>query len=420
MPLPPPPIPADKPQWALSPEGKWWLIASVGLFAVGWWKGINLILILSYTMLALTAVNAYGAWLGLKKPPAPARGLQGRRADGGLVFAGGHAQRSVEVEHDWPKAMLGWWVEEEAGPGGGTAVWPVGRLDPDLPLRLSRCVAAPRRGRYSLGPLVAGCAWPFGLVQWRRALAGPGELIVLPRMGRLHVSRLQQWLVRATREDGRAKPVPQRHPTRDAVIHGLRPFRLGDSPRLIHWRTSARRNELMVREFETPMPKHELLLVIEPWQSSDAAVEAAVSLAATVCWEWCRQPRNRLALVVAAPQPEVVPSGTGREHGRRLLEALAGVTGSPQTDTAGVAAAAASAHVPHDVPVLLVTSYRGTPLVEGLTAALGRKVAVIDATAPPDFYSGTGGLEWRPDQGCGAGAERGEGTPANGQRTTDN
>src|SRR5262249_49364986 len=56
---------------------------------------------------------------------------------------------------------------------------------------------------------------------------------------------------------------PRRHPTAQAEFHGLRAFRSGDSPRWIHWRTSARCGELMVREFEDVPPDH-LVLVVEP------------------------------------------------------------------------------------------------------------------------------------------------------------
>ena len=46
--------------------------------------------------------------------------------------------------------------------------------------------------------------------------------------------------------------------------HGLRDYRPGDSPRWIHWRTSARRGELMVKEFEQ-QNEQELAILIDPW-----------------------------------------------------------------------------------------------------------------------------------------------------------
>ena len=49
---------------------------------------------------------------------------------------------------------------------------------------------------------------------------------------------------------GQARTVPRRHPAAQTDFHGLRTFQPADSPRWIHWRTSARRGELMVKEFE--------------------------------------------------------------------------------------------------------------------------------------------------------------------------
>jgi len=42
----------------------------------------------------------------------------------------------------------------------------------------------------------------------------------------------------------------QRFQTTEGLTRSLRPYRLGDPTRLIHWRTSARYGELRVRELE--------------------------------------------------------------------------------------------------------------------------------------------------------------------------
>jgi uncharacterized protein (DUF58 family) len=366
------------------------LAATALLLVVGWYKGINLILLLAYTMVALVILNALGARRGLRQ-------VTGQRNEPGLVFAGEPASpAAVEVIHDGPRPLVGWWVAEPteiraevSGPPGPTHVWPVGRLDPHQPLRVTHERVFNHRGRYRLGGVTIGSGFPFGLIHWSRPLTTDTEFVVLPRLGRIQASRLQQWLLRATREDGRAKPIPQRQPQREDTIHGLRPYRTGDSPKLIHWRTSARCNELMVREFETPVPRHELLLVVEPCPNVGPAVEAAVSLAATVAWEWCRQPRNRLSLVlVTHPTGTIeVPPGTGTDHGRRVLEVLADVTGQERVDAARIAAAAAVVPGTSGIPVLLISARRNSPLIEALTVRLGRRPAVIDVSSPPDFYT---------------------------------
>src|SRR5262249_61272803 len=117
--------------------------------------------------------------------------------------------------------------------------------------------------------------------------------------------RLRRFLHQAMPALGRSRRRPVRHPTAQSEIHGVRPFRSGDSPRWIHWRTTARRGELMVREVEET-PTDNLIVVVDPWvpgpqdrgQESGTWEEAgkgpppfpvledALSLAATVGWEW--------------------------------------------------------------------------------------------------------------------------------------
>ena len=46
------------PRLQLPEEGKFWLLAACLLGVVGWWKSINLVLLLAYFMLVLLLVNA--------------------------------------------------------------------------------------------------------------------------------------------------------------------------------------------------------------------------------------------------------------------------------------------------------------------------------------------------------------------------
>src|SRR5262249_28332690 len=127
--------------------------------------------------------------------------------------------------------------------------------------------------------------YPFGLVR-RRIEVGPGrEVLVLPRLGWVHRGRLRNYLRGGAPEDGAIRRHrPQRDPSAQAEFHGLRAWRTGDSPRSIHWRTPARRGELMVREYED-VPSDNLLLVLDPSLPARPGgadlFEQAVSLAAT-------------------------------------------------------------------------------------------------------------------------------------------
>ena len=114
--------------------------------------------------------------------------------------------------------------------------------------------------------------------------------MVYPTIGRL----TRRWfqMQRQATENRRG----QRHDrsAQQVEYHGLRDYRSGDSPRWIHWRTSARRGELMVKEFEQ-QNEQDLAILIDPWlprtkasPEQREALEQAISFAATLCLETCR------------------------------------------------------------------------------------------------------------------------------------
>jgi uncharacterized protein (DUF58 family) len=94
----------------------------------------------------------------------------------------------------------------------------------------------------------------------------------------------------------------------DDEFQRMREYRSGDNPKAIHWRTTARRGELMVREFQQTRDR-DLVLLVELWQparptTSDLdRVELAVSFAASVLVESLRQSREaRLRMVVVGTE----------------------------------------------------------------------------------------------------------------------
>src|SRR5207244_2817651 len=95
--------------------------------------------------------------------------------------------------------------------------------------------------------------------------------------------------------------------------------------------------ELLVREFEE-MPSDNLVLIVEPWLPPNALspgnspqerpddakqlLEIALSLAGTICWEWCRQKGDQLVLAVAGAEPGVIAGLTNQDLALNMLECL--------------------------------------------------------------------------------------------------
>jgi uncharacterized protein (DUF58 family) len=368
-------------RWWVPAQGRCWFLIAALLLGIGLFKNINLLLLLAYLLASALLFNALtaGRWLS---------GLRTRARVEGPVFAGVPCTIEVEVTNPGRRSFTGVRIEH-TGPDHSLA-WFATRLDPGDVFFRSPTIL-PRRGRYR-GAIHAASGYPFSLVWQRRRLAESPEWIVLPRLGWVHLGRLRQFLRRSSPEgDTVRRRRPQRHPTAQAEFHGLRAWRPGDSPRLIHWRTTARCGELMVREYEDE-PSDNLLLVLDPTARSPAAFEEAVSLAATICWEWCRGKGDRLIATVA-DGGEVLDGVAGRSHGRAVMERLALAEAGTAADGRVVAKQLASLRLVPAAAVVVAAGSSG--LVGPLGAALGRNVVCLDPADAEvrDFYEppGVGG-----------------------------
>lgn len=100
------------------------------------------------------------------------------------------------------------------------------------------------RGRFHTGPLRVRLTDPFGLVNLDRAFTATSELLVTPRVHPLE--RLTS--LGGTGQTGDNRPQRLGVVGQDDVL--VREYRHGDDVRRIHWRSTARRGEMMVRREE--------------------------------------------------------------------------------------------------------------------------------------------------------------------------
>lgn len=169
-----------------------------------------------------------------------------------------------------------------------------------------------RRGRYVFGPIRVRSRFPLGLVERSLTIPLTSELIVAPRLGRLS----DRWRSEAAAAD---ELVQRQRPRRGAFpdeFEKLRLFRYGDNPRLIHWRTSARQNVLMVREYHEVRDRDLLVLLdlraLPDDRAAQLQVEQAVSFGATVCVDQLRRSRqSRISVAVAGRE---TTTWTGTAH----------------------------------------------------------------------------------------------------------
>lgn len=217
-----------------------------------------------------------------------------------------------------------------------------------------------RRGRYQFGPLEVSTRFPLGLVERGYITDVRDELLVHPQIGVL----LPAW------HENRqlAAELVQRPVTRPGVFedefHHLRDYRPGDNPRDIHWKTSARRNGLMVRAFHQSRDRG-LIVLVELWQPDRPTqtdldhVELAVSFAATVCVTHLRQTRGvEQTVLVAGRESLRLRAESGGAVMESILDALAVVEGGPAASFADLVAEAGHAQAAVTRVVIVTTRPR--------------------------------------------------------------
>jgi uncharacterized protein (DUF58 family) len=189
----------------------------------------------------------------------------------------------------------------------------------------------PRRGRYHFGPLRLSTRFPMGLFRHTVVLEQRESLLVHPKLGRLS----RNW-AEVARETPLGGPRMQRRGLLEAEFYGIRDWRAGDSRRWIHWRTSARRGSLVVRQFEQRRSE-DLAVLIDLWQPSDPRrqdldnVEIAISFAATLIADACREPGRQLTLALGGGESLFSAGAAGPAFFREQMDALALATPHHET-----------------------------------------------------------------------------------------
>jgi uncharacterized protein (DUF58 family) len=179
-----------------------------------------------------------------------------------------------------------------------------------------------RRGVYRWQTVQVRSAAPLGLFWGRRSQTVQATAIVYPTVLPLMRCPLVDEMGRSSSQinsDRRAQSASE------GLTRSLRPYRWGDSTRLIHWRTSARYGELRIRELERFTGGQEIIVCLDSGNIWDeASFESAVIAAASLYFYAAHQNLD-IRLWTAA---------TGLIQGeQRVLETLAAAdAGEDQVD----------------------------------------------------------------------------------------
>jgi uncharacterized protein (DUF58 family) len=188
------------------------------------------------------------------------------------------------------------------------------RLAPGARQQRAYLLSAAARGPLRFAGFRVSTRFPFGLFAKSLLIDAPGETLVYPAVEPLRAAPGGA----PGRSVGEARSRSQGRGTEAA---GLRSFLAGDSARSVHWRASARRGVLLVRDREREeKPEFEVLLRTRA-RPADEAFEKAVKRAAS---EVVAHLDAGFRVALATDAERLAP-GEGHAHRARLLTFLARV-----------------------------------------------------------------------------------------------
>jgi uncharacterized protein (DUF58 family) len=301
---------------AFTPRALGFAAAAVAMYVAGRLTGVPELYMLAVAALALPAgallVVTWGNYrLGSSRSVRPVRTSVGNRI-------------AVTVRVDNPTRfetgvlLLEDRLPYQLGPGARFVVPAIPGGDREL---LHYDLRASARGRYTIGPLAVRLADPFGLAQVTSELAGTTDVIVHPRVEALSPPGLGGEL--ASSAATRVRYLF----TQGDEFYTTREYRDGDDLRKVHWRSSAKRGQLMIRQEEKPWQARAVLALdlrraAHRGQGGRASFERTVSAAASIALRLGRS-GYELALVTDDGQ-QVRPSGLA-DPATAVLDFLASV-----------------------------------------------------------------------------------------------
>ena len=134
-----------------------------------------------------------------------------------------------------------------------------------------------RRGVVTLGPVKFEATDPFGLAIRRFETPTPGQLVVYPEVVPMPPAPPSPATERRSISE-----TPEFQGGRSEEFHALRQYVPGDDIRRINWGASARHDDLIVREDESPTQNHLTVIFDNAALPNVLAVDKAASVAASV------------------------------------------------------------------------------------------------------------------------------------------
>ncbi len=227
----------------------------------------------------------------------------------------------------------------------------------------SYCVFFACRGEYVIGPATISTTFPFGLIVSRFHIPEQETVFVAPELGHIHPT----WEKRVESIASGADAIRRRRSIQRDEFYALRSWRSGDSKKNIHWRTTARMGQPIVKEHDQPNNR-DFALVNDLYcpagdQRAAELCELALSFTATAMLNMGSSVQGQVAVGVCGRKTEVCHSRSRYSIIPHLMTELAQAEPSEDPDVVDSIFAVAQ-RVSRLTPVYVVSSRERPAILE--------------------------------------------------------
>ena len=317
-----------------------WLVLALGLFCLvaALITGRDLYYHLAYVFVAALTLSAAWAW-------SATRGLRlSRYTRTSRAQVGRPLEEHFSLRNTWWLPKLWVTVHDYSDLTGHHASRVIHDLRPRQEYGWTVRTLCERRGRFRLGPVVISSTDPLGLFEFRRTFSQTGSIVVYPATVPMQSFPYPVGYL----PGGDALRRRTHHITTNAA--GVRDYVHGDGFNRIHWRSTAHKDRLIVKEFELdPMSDAWIFLDMErsvhykvredeaevamrerePWWSrveqlrlEPSTEEYAVTAAASVA-EFLIRHRRAVGLAAYGQRREVIQADRDERQIGKILDTLA-------------------------------------------------------------------------------------------------
>lgn len=230
-----------------------------------------------------------------------------------------------------------------------------------------------RRGRFRIGPLAVSVTDPFGLARRTWTLSGVSDVLVCPQVHDIIAPRQAGGRVVASVESVQARA----QAADGEEFLTLREYEVGDDLRRVHWRSTARVGDLMIRQDEAQWRARALVVLDARAEAHGApSFETAVEATASVV---DRLTRMRRRVEVLASNGRSLGAPTARS-GSAVMDRLATVQPGGEDRLAAMLASFRAHH--SSAFIVAVVGSLGPVELDALGALTAHGTVVMVATRP--------------------------------------